>query len=131
MRDAPAGFGAPVRGPPLPRALHRTPRRNADVIVSFDQELLVLRIEHGALDVVAREAPHRLLRLPEGQQEEFRAPVDHAAKRQHAAVSRRGAVLREAGCMEIVEVGFRVVRLVAPCQMRAIIASSFFGSAPV
>src|SRR5829696_1753526 len=69
-----------------------------------DQVALILRIEHGGLDVIARESADGVLRLPQRQRDELGPLALVAAEHPRAAVARGLAVLREAGVADVLGV---------------------------
>ena len=79
-----------------------------DPLVARHQEAIVLGEEDGALDVVTGEAADRLLRIPEGKQEELCPVPGDATEGEHAPVAGRGPVPGEAGGVEVVEIGVGV-----------------------
>ncbi len=68
-----------------------------DMIVTFDQKLLVLGIEHCLVNVRSGELPDGALRIPQRDQQELGLPVCHPAEREHPAVSLDLPVFGQAG----------------------------------
>jgi predicted RNA-binding Zn ribbon-like protein len=85
-----------------------------DVVVALNEEAIVCVVEDSALDIVAREAANRVSRLPEGDDEELRFPVDDPPEAERAEVTRGLAERTEAGLVEVAQVRFGVFRFRCP-----------------
>src|SRR6476620_8350395 len=82
-----------------------------DMIVTFDQKLLVLGIEHCPVQVWTGELPDGALRVPQRDQQELGLPICHPAEREHPAVSLDLPVFGQAGLVQIIQVALRVFGL--------------------
>src|SRR5918999_858680 len=70
----------------------------------LQQVAIVLGVVDGALGIVAGERPHRVHRLPVGDEDELGAVIDKPAEDGDAEVPRGVSILAEAGPLQVVEV---------------------------